>query len=64
MLQKIKNIIDNGNSFLVTTHIDPDGDSVGSALSMCWMLEFLGKKAVLYMKDQIPYRYEFLPVPS
>ncbi len=64
MLQKIKNIIDNGNNFLVTTHIDPDGDSVGSALSMCWMLESLGKKAVLYMKDQIPYRYEFLPVPS
>mgnify|MGYP000903559886 CR=1 FL=1 len=64
MFQKIKHIIDNGSNFLVTTHIDPDGDSVGSAFSMCWMLESLGKKAVLYMKDQTPYRYAFLPMPS
>lgn len=64
MFQKIKHIIDNGNTFLVTSHIDPDGDSVGSALSMYWMFESLGKKAIIYMKDKTPYRYKFLDTPS
>ena len=64
MFQKIKHIIDNGKRFLITTHIDPDGDAVGSALSMYWVLESLGKKPAIYLKDQIPYRYKFLPAPS
>lgn len=64
MFQKIKHIIDNGKKFLITTHIDPDGDALGSALSMHWVLESLGKKSVVYLKDQIPYRYKFLPAPS
>ena len=64
MFQKIKHIIDEGKRFLTTAHIDPDGDAVGSVLSMHWALESLGKKSVVYLKDPIPYRYEFLPAPS
>jgi phosphoesterase RecJ-like protein len=60
-LERIKNIINDGTRFLITTHIDPDGDAVGSALALSWVLDGMGKEQVVYLKDQIPYRYQFLP---
>jgi len=64
MLTKIKEIVDRGNRFLITAHIDPDGDAVGSAFSLYWALDSVGKQAVVYLKDKIPYKYEFLPRPA
>ncbi len=63
MRAKIKKLITQGRDFLVTTHIDPDGDAVGSAFAFAYALESLGKNATVYFKDRVPYRYEFLPGP-
>lgn len=63
MKRKIKELITKGQDFLVTTHIDPDGDAIGSAFAFAFALETLGKKATVYFSDQVPYRYEFLPAP-
>jgi len=63
MLEKIKTIIKEGNRFLITTHIDPDGDAIGSVLSLYWVLESMNKIPLIYLKDSIPYRYNFLPQP-
>lgn len=62
-LERIKQIIDNGINFLITTHFDPDGDAVGSAFAFALVLEGLGKSPVVFMKDTVPYRYDFLPHP-
>ncbi len=64
MFQKIKEAVQRGNRFVVTTHIDPDGDALGSAFAMGLALEGLGKEAAVYLRDAIPYRYRFLPKPS
>ena len=64
MFTKIKEIVDRGRTFLVTTHIDPDGDAVGSALAVYYALKMLGKEATVYLRDKVPYRYDFLPRPS
>ena len=64
MFTKIKEIVDRGRTFLVTTHIDPDGDAVGSALAVYYALKRLGKEATVYLGDKVPYRYDFLPRPS
>lgn len=64
MFAKVKEIIDNGQDFFITTHIDPDGDAIGSVFSLYWALTSLGKSATVYLKDQVPYRYEFLPGPA
>ncbi len=64
MFQRIKEAVDRGERFLVTTHIDPDGDAVGSAFALCFALRSLGKDASVYMRDAIPYRYAFLPRPE
>lgn len=63
MKRKIKQLIMEGQDFLVTTHIDPDGDAIGSAFAFAFALKALGKKATVYFNDQVPYRYEFLPAP-
>lgn len=63
MFRKIRNIISKGETFLIATHIDPDGDALGSSFSLYWALESLHKKPFLYMRDHVPYMYEFLPAP-
>jgi phosphoesterase RecJ-like protein len=64
MFQKIREALDRGRRFLVATHIDPDGDAVGSAFALCFALRSLGKDASVYMRDAVPYRYAFLPRPE
>jgi phosphoesterase RecJ-like protein len=64
MFQGIKDAIDKGERFLVTTHIDPDGDAIGSVFALCFALKHMGKHAAAYLKDEIPYRYRFLPRPE
>jgi len=63
MFGKIRETIDKGRKFLVATHVDPDGDAVGSAFATCLALADMGKDAACYLRDQVPYRYRFLPGP-
>jgi phosphoesterase RecJ-like protein len=64
VFQRIRGALDGGRKFLVTTHIDPDGDALGSAFAMAFALTGLGKDAAVYLRDPIPYRYTFLPRPA
>jgi bifunctional oligoribonuclease and PAP phosphatase NrnA len=64
MKAKIKRLIDEGGNFLVATHIDPDGDAVGSAFAFALALSSLGKHVDVYFDDRVPYRYAFLPGPD
>lgn len=51
----------NAESFVILTHENPDGDAIGSALSMALLLKKMGKTAVdIYLKDY-PQIYDFLP---
>lgn len=64
MLRQIKDRIERGNRFLITTHIDIDGDAIGSCFSLYWALVHYKKDAFVYLKDRIPYKYRFLPGPK
>jgi phosphoesterase RecJ-like protein len=64
MFQRIRETIDNGRKFLVASHVDPDGDAVGSAFATYFALTGLGKDAAVYLQDSVPYRYRFLPRPA
>src|ERR1044072_636038 len=50
--------------FLVTTHENPDGDSLGSLLATTLALRQLGKDAVMYLSGDtpIPREYAFMPL--
>lgn len=45
----------------ITAHVNPDGDALGSALGLCWMLRQLGKKARVACPDPVPDTFEYLP---
>ncbi|MFO7768971.1 MAG: DHH family phosphoesterase [bacterium] len=45
---------------LLTTHIHPDGDAIGSVLALRNILTATGRKADLVVDDEIPQKYRFL----
>jgi phosphoesterase RecJ-like protein len=47
--------------FLLTTHVNPDGDAIGSLGALALVLEDMGKKVVAYCQDEIPGFLRFLP---
>jgi len=57
----IYELLDKKHRFMVTSHITPDGDSIGSTLALTLALLKMGKRAVPVIKDDIPKKYRFLP---
>ncbi|MEI6913563.1 MAG: bifunctional oligoribonuclease/PAP phosphatase NrnA [Armatimonadota bacterium] len=55
------NAIQSASSILITTHINPDGDAIGSALGLWHILKALGKRSVVVTQDGAGQRYQFLP---
>ena len=49
------------DKFFIATHINPEGDAIGSSLALSMALGSIGKQTVLYDRDPIPEFYRFLP---
>lgn len=47
--------------FLLATHVNPDGDALGSCLALAEALEALGKKVHIFDRDPVPDPYRFMP---
>lgn len=60
-LQEAASIIRNGQSFLLTCHVYPDADAIGSMLGLAAILRSLGKEVYLYNRDPVPDMLAFLP---
>jgi phosphoesterase RecJ-like protein len=60
-LSKVINVLNRYNRFLITTHKDPEGDSLGSQLGLFGLLSQLGKAAYRVNEDPVPPTYRFLP---
>ena len=55
-------IMDGANGrFLVASHINPEGDALGSTLALVAALRALGKEAIAYNRDGTPEQFRFLP---
>ena len=46
---------------LLLTHVNPDGDALGSLLGLGTGLQSLGKTVTMYNRDGVPEQYSFLP---
>ena len=57
-LQRIK---EEQGRILVISHVDPDGDAVGSVLGLYLFLRHLGKEVDAVLKDPPPAYLDFLP---
>lgn len=61
MFEELRARIDRGKTFLITTHMNPDGDAVGSSLALQQVLEKLGKDARIVHRDPVPFSLKRLP---
>jgi phosphoesterase RecJ-like protein len=59
-IDQILNFISEKNKFLITSHKDPDGDSIGSQLGLYWALINSGKQAKIINQGGMPAKYFFL----
>jgi bifunctional oligoribonuclease and PAP phosphatase NrnA len=58
--QLLKKVISDNNSFLITTHVNPDADAVGSEIALSLILKELGKKVFIINYSETPYNLLFL----
>jgi len=48
------------SSFLVVSHVQPDGDAISSCSAMCWLLEQYGKQVTIINESELPGRLNYL----
>lgn len=58
---EISRVIQKNKNFLITSHINLDGDGIGSELALYFILKKLNKKVTILNQDRIPKIYDFLP---
>ena len=58
--KKIESIIADKDKIFISSHINPDGDSLGSALAVYHYLTKLGKDCRIINHSPVPDTYSFL----
>lgn len=58
--QQIQKRITDGRNFILSTHVNPDGDGLGSEIALATYLRQLGKRAQIFNHSLTPPNYEFL----
>lgn len=54
------NFLMNCDDAYILTHQSPDGDTIGSAFALCYLLKELGKRSKIICPDGLPERYNFM----
>lgn len=60
-MSEVMDVLKKRDNFLITAHVNPEGDSIGSQLAMFFLLKKIGKKAVMVNHDMVPENLQFLP---
>ena len=56
----VQKFLNRYNRFLITTHLNPDGDALGSELAVAYYLQHTGKHPVILNASPTPNQYQFL----
>lgn len=60
MWRNIKKVLQEHQSFIISTHVNPDGDGVGSACALADLLISMGKKVRFVCEGSFPEKFSFL----
>lgn len=60
-LEKLKSLIDDADTIGIVSHVNPDGDNLGSSLAFARILRNYGKKTQVIGHDKIDDYLKFLP---
>lgn len=58
---KAQQKMSEANHIVITAHVNPDGDALGSMLAFGHYFKSAGKKVSLWIDDDFPAQYAFLP---
>lgn len=59
-LERFKFLTKKANNILITTHIIPDADGIGSEIALCLAFRSLGKNAICVNEEPLLERYKYL----
>ncbi len=59
--EQILTSINRATHIVLVTHVNPDGDALGSLLGLADILEGFGKKVFRYLEEPVSHLYDFLP---
>ena len=59
-LKQTADILRANDNFLILTHRNPDGDTLGSAFALMYLLRAMGKTAMVQCCDKIPQKYSYM----
>jgi len=59
--EEIKQIVNENKSFMITSHVYPDCDSVGSSLALYHALRQMGKEALVMIPHSVGDKFNYLP---
>ncbi len=60
-VERVKQLVLASRRIVITCHVSPDGDALGSSTALCFVLRNLGKDAVVVTADCAPKSLQFLP---
>ena len=60
-IEDLLRVVRENQIFLVASHVNPEGDAIGSALALAEGLERMGKEVTIFFDDRVPYLYSFMP---
>ena len=61
LTREIQTILNEGHRILVVSHVDPDGDAIGTQLAFGHYLRDIGKEVLIVRDSVISSKYLFLP---
>ena len=64
MSSLIRHTLEKADRVLVITHIDPDGDAIGSLTAVGQALKQTGFRVTLVCDDRVPARFNYLPMAT
>ncbi|WP_456324662.1 DHH family phosphoesterase [Desulfonauticus submarinus] len=62
--KKIIQTLQQENNFLVVSHLNPDGDAIGSSVALGFILKKLNKNFSLYNASGLPEKFSWLKLPK
>ncbi|QQL44174.1 DHH family phosphoesterase [Sulfuriroseicoccus oceanibius] len=60
LYKQIGDVLKERDGFLLSAHVRPDGDAIGSVLGLGLALEAMGKRVLMVSEDGVPASLEFL----
>jgi bifunctional oligoribonuclease and PAP phosphatase NrnA len=55
-------MLEEASFIALCTHINPDGDGLGCQLALAGALTQMGKKVFVFLPEELPGKYDFLPI--